>query len=103
VCPDQLARRGIKAIENAGCAKGEDAVSVNGGSGTRTVAAHRLSESNAIRVRPDEVAGGEVVANNQLVLTALFLGDGVRAGDCEGRPAQADGPPPQLLRRMRAP
>ena len=52
---------------------------------------------------PHRLAGGRLVASNDLVLTALLLGVEEIAADREGRPAWSDRPTPQLDRRRGGP
>lgn len=66
-------------------------------------AAVRLPEPGRVAVSPHRLAGGRVVAGDDLVLTALLLRVEAVAANREGRPARPDGAAPQLDRRRRRP
>ncbi len=56
-----------------------------------------------VAVQPHRLAGGQVVAGDDLVLAALLLGVDEVAADRERRPARPDRPAPQLDRRRGRP
>src|SRR5262249_4589933 len=62
-----------------------------------------LPEPGRVPVSPHRLAGGQVVAGDDLVLAALLLGVEEVAADREGRPAWSDGAAPQRDRRRLRP
>src|SRR5579875_1618262 len=51
-------------------------------------------------VLPDRIARLQLIADDQLLVLTLFLGDGVLTGDSERRPAEANALTPQLFGRL---
>src|SRR6185295_9897903 len=69
----------------------------------RTGAAIRLPEPRRIAVYPDRLAGRDVVAGDDLVVTTLLLRVEKITTDGEGRPARSDRPAPECDRRRLRP
>src|SRR5512139_2687637 len=76
---------------------------MDGRSGARAVAAQGFTETNAIGVRPQRMAGLRIVADDQLIFAPLFLGDGVPARGGECRPTEANRLTPHGFRARTVP
>ena len=94
---------GVERVQDSGRAERVDATVAERRRPARTGAAIRLPEPGRVAVSPHRLAGGHVVAGDDLVVTALLLGVEEVAADREGRPARSDRPAPQLDRRRRRP
>ena len=94
--PHDGAVAGVERVQDSGRAKCVDATVAEGRRPARTGAAIRLPEPGRVAVSPHRLAGGHVVAGDDLVVTALLLGVEEVAVDREGRPARSDRPAPQL-------
>ena len=71
--------------------------------GARTGAAIRLPEADRVAVLPHGLAGGHLVAGDDLVFASLLLGEEKVTADGKGRPAGADWPAPEFDRREAGP
>ena len=94
---------GVERVQDSGRTKCVDATVAEGRRRARTGTAIRLPEPGRVAVSPHRLAGGHVVAGDDLVVAALLLGVEEVAADREGRPARSDRPAPQLDRRRRGP
>ncbi len=101
--PDDGAVTGVERVQDSGRAECVDAAVAEGRRRARTGAGIRLPEPGRVAVSPHRLAGGQVVAGDDLVVAALLLGVEKIAADREGRPARSDRPAPQLDRRRRGP
>ena len=101
--PHDGAVAGVERVQDSGRAKRVDATVAEGRRRARTGAGIRLPEPGRVAVSPHRLAGGHVVAGDDLVVAALLLGVEEVAADREGRPARSDRPAPQLDRRRRGP
>ena len=66
--------RGVERVQDSGRAERVDATVAEGRRRARTGAAVRLPEPGRVAVSPHRLAGGHVVAGDDLVVTALLLG-----------------------------
>ena len=89
----------VQRVHDSGRAECVHAAVAEGRRRARTGTAIRLPEPGRVAVCPHRLAGGHVVAGDDLVVTALLLGVEEVAVDREGRPARSDRPAPQLDRR----
>ena len=80
-----------------------DASVDDGRRSARTGAGGRFPEPRRVAMSPHQLAGGQAVAGDDLVVAALLLRVDEGAADGEGRPAGADLPPPHLDRRRLRP
>src|SRR5262249_52009052 len=96
--PQVLAGRGVEAVEDAGAAQRVDAIANDGRRGARAVTALFVVQAHVVFVLPARLAGLQFVADDQFLVFALLLRDGVVAYDGERGPAQTDASPPQFLR-----
>ena len=94
--PDDGAVTRVERVQNSGRTKRIDATIAHDRRPSRTGAAIRLKESGRVAACPHRLAGGQVVAGDDLVVTALLLRVDEVAADREGRPARSDRPTPQL-------
>ena len=101
--PHDGAVAGVERVQDSGRAERVDATVAEGRRPARTGAAIRLPEPGRVAVPPHRLAGGQVVAGDDLVVTALLLRVEEVAADREGRPARSDRPAPQLDRRRLRP
>src|SRR5271157_3190344 len=92
--PNDRAVTGVECVQDSGRTKCVYATVAEGRRRARTGAAIRLPESGHVAVCPHRLAGGRVVAGDDLVVTALLLGVEEVAADREGRPARSDRPAP---------
>jgi hypothetical protein len=81
-------RSGVECVQDSGRAKCVYATVADGGSRARTGTAIRLPEPDRVAVSSRRLAGGDLVAGDKLVVTALLLGVEEVAADREGRPAR---------------
>src|SRR5207245_11668043 len=93
----------VENVEDSGRAECADATIAEGRCPSRTGAAIRLPEPGCVAVSPNRLAGGQVVAGHDLIVTALLLGVEEVAADREGRPARSDRLAPELDRRRPGP
>ena len=96
--PDGRAVARVEGVDDAGGAQGVDAAVGEGRRRPRTRAGVGLPEAGGVAVLPHELAGGRVVAGDDLLLAPLLLGVQKVALDGEGRPARSDRPTPHLDR-----
>ena len=82
-----------------GRAEGVDAAVAERRRPARTGAAIRLPEADRVAMPPHRLAGRDLVAGDDLVVSALFLRVEEIAVDGERRPARPDRPAPHLDRR----
>ncbi len=101
--PHDGAAAGVERVQDSGRAECVDAAVAEGRRPARTGAAIRLPEPGRVAVFPHRLAGGQLVAGDDLVVTALLLGVEEVAADRERRPARSDRPAPQLDRRRLRP
>ncbi len=99
--PHDGAVTGVEHVQDSGRTECVYATAAEGRRRARTGAGIRLPEPGRVAVSPHRLAGGHVVAGDDLVVTALLLGVEEVAADREGRPARSDRPAPQLDRRRR--
>ena len=103
VLPEQTAGRDVIGAQQPGRAEREQPVAVDRRCRARAGAGHRVGEERALAVRPQLVAGGEVVGRHRFHLAALLHGEGAAAGDGEAGPAGADRSLPEQARWSRGP
>ena len=101
--PDDGAVAGVERVDDAGRAERVDATVAERRRRARTGAGVRLPEPRRVAVSPHRLAGGHVVAGDDLVFAALLLRVEEVAVDRERRPARSDRPAPQLDRRRLRP
>src|SRR3989442_12086644 len=101
--PHDGAVTGVQRVHDSGRTKCVDATVAHGRRPARTGAAIRLPEPRRVAVPPYQLAVGQVVGGDVLVVTALLLGVDEIATDRERRPARSDRPAPQLDRRRLGP
>src|SRR5439155_3003537 len=101
--PDDGAVTGVECVHDSGRPECVDATVAESRRPARTGAAIRLPEPRRVAVSPYQLAVGQVVAGDVLLVTALFLGVDEIATDRERRPARSDRPAPQLDRRRLGP
>ena len=97
--PHDGAVAGVERVQDSGRAERVDAAVAEGRRRARTGAAIRLPEPGRVAVSPHRLAGGHLVAGDDLVVAALLLRVEEVAVDREGRPARSDRPAPELDRR----
>jgi len=85
---------GIERIQDSGGAQCVYAAMAEGGRAARTWTAVRLVKTSCVSVSPHRLAGGQPVAGNQLVGTALLLGVEEVTANRERRPPWPDRTPP---------
>src|SRR5579864_1311205 len=81
--PYDRAITGVERIENSGGAECVYPVAIEGRRPARTGAAIRLPEPGRVAVCPQRLAGGQLVAGDDLIGTALLLGVEKAAADRE--------------------
>jgi hypothetical protein len=101
--PHDGAATGVERVQDSGRTECVYATVAEGRRRARTSACIGLPKPGGVAVYPHRLAGRQVVAGDNLVATALFLGVEEVAADREGRPARSDRPPPQLDRRRQRP
>ena len=99
VLPDQVPGRAIETLQNASRPEDVHLALVNRRRGPRTDSARDDLMASDNTVSPNWSAGAGVIACHPLFVPPLLHRHGVAVDDAKGRPARADFPPPQLLRR----
>src|SRR5205823_2283327 len=92
--PQDGAVAGVERVQDPGRAERVYAAVAEGRRRARTGARIRLPKPGRITVSPHRLAGGQVVAPDNLVASALLLGVDEIAADRERRPPRADWPSP---------
>src|SRR3989442_4291035 len=101
--PHDGAVSGVERVQDSGPTECVHATVADGRRPARTGTGIRLPEPGRVAVSPHRLAGGQVVAGDDLVVTALLLRVEEVAADREGRPAWSDRSAPQLDRRRPGP
>jgi len=105
--PNHLACTRVQAIQNARRSLGKNFALVNRRRRARARVSHCASPTwippHLIRVRPNNFAGKQFAASNQLVLASLLLRNRIIAHNRKRRPTGTDFLAPQFSRRVRLP